>query len=100
MATLEVELVELKQRIERLESAVYQVIARRPQASSDPSIEQDGLMGWLKAEGLVRDPTPEEQRLANEWEDLSEEGKQTVQWELDHLPPGPLVSDIIIENRR
>jgi hypothetical protein len=25
--------------------------------------------------------------------------KQAIQWELDHLPPGPMASDIIIENR-
>jgi hypothetical protein len=37
---------------------------------------------------------------AQRWEALSEEEKQAIQWELDHLPPGPMASDIIIENRR
>ena len=54
----------------------------------------------LRDQGLVRDPTPEELRLAAVWDNLPKEEKQAVLWELDHLPPGPMASDIIIENRR
>ena len=69
--------------------------------SSPPGqfVTQDNLIAWLKAEGLVRDPTPEEQRLASEWQSLPDEEKQVIQRQLDCLPPGPMVSDLIIENR-
>jgi len=54
----------------------------------------------MRAQGLIREPTAEERRLGAEWRALSQEEKQAVIWELDHLPPGPMASDIIIENRR
>ena len=103
MATLELELVELKTRVERLEATVGRLAGGRhevaPPAPSEP-LDQEQILAWLKAEGLIRDPTPEERRLAAEWDALPEEEKKAVRWELDHLPPGPMASDIIIENRR
>jgi len=103
MTTLELELVELKTRIERLETQVRRLAGDRhevaPPAPGEP-LDQERLLAWLKAEGLVRDPTPEERRLAAEWDALPEEEKQAIRWELDHLPPGPMASDIVIENRR
>ncbi len=66
----------------------------------DELLNQEHLLDWLKAEGVVRDPTPEERRLAAEWEALPEEEKQAIAWELDHVPPGPMASDLILENRR
>lgn len=103
MATLELELVELKTRVGRLEAKVRQLAGDRwevaPPAPSEP-LDQEQILAWLKAEGLIRDPTPEERRLAAEWDALPEEEKKAVRWELDHLPPGPMASDIIIENRR
>ena len=103
MTTLELELVELKTRIEQLETQVRRLAGDRhevaPPAPGEP-LDQEQLLAWLKAEGLVRDPTPEERRLAAEWDALPEEEKQAIRWELDHLPPGPMASDIVIENRR
>ncbi len=102
MATIEVELTELKQRVERLESTVRQ-LAREGHVQMVPrpqSLDPVALIALLKAEGVIREPTSEELRLAAKWENLPEEEKQAVRWELDHLPPGPMASDIIIENRR
>jgi hypothetical protein len=103
MTTLELELVELKTRVERLETKVRRLAGDRhevaPPAPGQP-LDQEQLIAWLKAEGLVRDPTLEERELAAEWDAIPEEEKEAVRWELDHLPPGPMASDIIIENRR
>ncbi|MGH2594327.1 MAG: hypothetical protein ACRDGG_12520 [Anaerolineae bacterium] len=102
MTALELEVVELKKRVARLESTVRRLTGKTQPASPAPGepLDREELLTWLKAEGLIREPTPEEQRLGAEWEALPEEEKQAILWELDHLPPGPMVSDIIIENRR
>ncbi len=63
---------------------------------SDP----EQLVAWLKVEGLVRDPTPEERRLAAEWDALPEEGKQNHVRLMQSLVLDPPLSRIIIENRR
>ena len=102
MATIEMELVELKQRVERLESTVRRLTKEELPAapSTSQSLDPAILVALLKAEGIVRDPTSDEQRLAAQWENLPDEEKQAIRWELDHLPPGPMASDIVIENRR
>lgn len=103
MRTVELELLELRTRVERLEERLDRLVGARPDVPppvpEDPT-DMDQVLAWLKARGIVRDPTPEELRLAAEWEALPEEEKEAIRWELDHLPPGPLLSDIIIENRR
>ncbi|MBS1251597.1 MAG: hypothetical protein MAG451_00630 [Anaerolineales bacterium] len=77
MTTLE--LVELKARIERLEERVRRLAGDgqevEPPKPGEP-LDQEQLLAWLKAEGLVRDTTPEERRLAAEWDALPAEEKQ------------------------
>ena len=63
-------------------------------------MNRDKLLDWLKAEGVVRDPTPRERQLAAEWSALPEEERQAIRRELDHLPPGPMASDVVLGNRR
>lgn len=58
------------------------------------------LMAWLKAEGLVREPTSEEIGLAAEWDTLPEEEKQNHIRLMHRLDLEPLLSQIIIESRR
>lgn len=99
MATLEQELIELKTRVERLEAAVGRLTRDERQPLSKP-VDLQQLLTWLKLEGIVRDPTPEERRLASEWDAMPEQEKQAVRRELDHLPPGPMASDLVIEGRR
>jgi|GEM_PF-492840 len=126
MTTVELELAELKTRVERLEAALRKlqgdgnsptragvdsqrgsVVARvgesghagQPPTPGEP-MDQEQLLAWLKAEGLVVDPPPMARVHAERWRALPEEEKQAIRWELDHLPPGPMASDIIIENRR
>lgn len=102
MKMLEMEVVGLKARVEWLETQMSQLTGlvpdEVPPAPNEP-LGHEQLMAWLIAEGLIREPTPVEKQLAAEWEALSTEEKKSIRWELDHLPPGPMVSDIIIQNR-
>jgi len=66
----------------------------------DKPLDLAQILDWLKAEGLVRDPTPEERRLAAEWDALPEEGKQDHIRLMQSLVLDPPLSQIIIENRR
>lgn len=102
MTILEQELVELKTRVEWLEATVRRLVSDRHKvARSAPSesLDKKQLLAWLKAEGLIVEPPSVAQAHAKRWRALSEEEKQTIRWELDHLPPGPMASDIVIENR-
>jgi len=103
MTTLELELVELKTRVERLEATVRRLAGDRhevaPLSPGEP-LDQEQLLVWLKAEELVRDPTPEERRLAAEWDALPEEEKEAHIRFMRSLVLDPPLSQIIIENRR
>lgn len=72
------------------------VASRAGNNVSDP----EQLVAWLKAEGLVRDPTPEELGLAAEWDALPEEEKQNHIRLMHSLDLEPPLSQIIIESRR
>ena len=101
MTTLEREVLELKKRIDRLESNLRRLIEVRPVAiPAAGETDRAALAEWLKAEGLVREPMLEEASLASEWEAMSEDERQAIRHELDHVPAGQLASDIILENRR
>ena len=75
---------------------------KKPSASPVPEKPPDlaQILAWLKAEGLVRDPTSEERRLAAEWDALPEEGKPDHIRLMQSLVLDPPLSQIIIENRR
>jgi hypothetical protein len=79
MTTLEQEVGELKTRLERLEAMVHSLAGDAHKAGLPAAGEpqnQDQLLAWLKTQGLIRDPTPEEHRMAAEWDTLSEAEKQ------------------------
>lgn len=97
------ELRELKTRVERLEASVRRLTDdeyRIAQSAPDRLSDQDQLLAWLKAEGLVRDPTAEERRLATEWDALPEDEKQAHIRFMRSLALDPPLSQIILENRR
>ena len=103
MRKIELELAELRTRLERLERRVRQLAgeeAELPPPTPGVSPDPQYIIAWLRSQGLIREPTPEEQQLAAEWDALPEEEKEAIRWELDHLPPGPMASDILIENRQ
>jgi hypothetical protein len=103
MTTLEQEVGELKARLERLEAMVRSLAgdAHTPvlPAAGEPQ-NQDHLMAWLKTQGLVRDPTPEEHRMAAEWDILSEAEKQAHIHFMRRLALDPPLSRVLIEKRR
>lgn len=102
MTTLGIKLAELKVRVERLEEAVHRLQGDHKRIATPPTeglSERERLLAELEATGLIRNPLPEEMALAAEWDALPEEEKQAVIWELEHLPSGPMASDIIIEGR-
>jgi hypothetical protein len=102
MTTLEREVVELKARIENLEATVRRLAGEEHKAvlpaSGEPQ-DLEQLLAGLKAQGLVRDPTPEERRLAAEWDGLPEEEKQGHIHFIHSLALDPPLSQILIENR-
>ena len=102
MTTLEREVVEIKARVERLEALVHQLVGQVRQAvpaALDEPLDLEQLLARCKAEGVVRDPTPEERRLAGEWDALPEEEKQAHIRVMQHLVLNPPLSQIITENR-
>ena len=103
MTTLEQELVELKVRVERLEATVHRLTSDARQVAPpapDALQDQEQLLAWLRAQGLVRDPTPADRRLAAEWDALPEEEKEAHIRFMRSLVLNPLLSQIIVENRR
>jgi hypothetical protein len=96
------DLEELKARVERLETAVHRLATDErqmtPLTPNQPS-DQKQVLAWLKTEGLVRDPTLEERRLAAEWDALPEEDKQTHIRSMHNLALDPPLSQTILENR-
>lgn len=103
MATTEREVVALKERVERLEAIVHRLVGDAPQGTVSVSgkvPDQDQLLPWLKTQGLIREPTAEECRLAAEWDALPEEEKQAHIHFMHSLALDPPLSQIIIEQRR
>jgi hypothetical protein len=100
---LEEEVAALKVRIERLEATVQRLMEGASPAAdlrrrglSDPA----QLRAWLTVNGIASEPSPLEQEASERWRELPESEKQRVRAELDALSPGPMVSDIVIEQRR
>jgi hypothetical protein len=103
MSTWEQELGELKVRVAQLETTVRQLADHaQPTLSLEPGqlADQEQLLVWLKAEGLVCHPTAEEQRLAAEWDTLPEEQKQAHRRFMRSLSLDPSLSQVIADNRR
>jgi hypothetical protein len=103
MTTLEQEVGELKARLDRLEAMVRALAGGAHRAvlpaAGEPQ-NQEHLLAWLKAQGLVRDQTPEEDRVAAEWDILSEAEKQAHIHFMRSLALDPSLSRVLIENRR
>ena len=103
MTTIERELLELKIRLKRLEAQVYgttkpEMLAQPSTVDEPPDSEQ--FLTWLEAKGVIRPPTPEEHRLAAEWDTLLEDEKQAHIDFMHTLQLDSPLSQIIIQNRQ
>ena len=103
MATVEIELTELRARVAQLEQVVRELFDTRQPVlihERESLSDQEQLLPELKAEGIIRDPTPEERVLAAEWDALPEDEKQTHIRLMNSLVLTPSLSQIVIESRR
>lgn len=105
MTAVATQLRELETRVTWLERAVQNLRdAEQPEPIDQEEVEglseREQVLAELKAEGLIRDPTPEERAHAEQWRALPEDEKQAVIQAMQNLGPGPMLSDIIIQNRR
>lgn len=105
MTAVATKLMELETRVTWLERVVRELrSAERPapviQEEEGELSERERVLAELKAEGLIRDLTPQERASAAQWKALPEEEKQAVIQELRNLKLDPMLSDIIIQNRR
>lgn len=95
-------LEELEKRVEALERLVAGSRAETPTLPEDPNEWTRGdVIAYLHSRGIqLSEPTEEELALAAEWDALSEEEKQAHRDYMDSLELDPLLSQIIVENRR
>jgi len=103
MQRVELELINIRTRLEQLERQVQRLAGEEPEVTPPtPGIPPDPqrLLAWLRAQGLIREPTPEERRLAAEWDALPEEEKEAHIRLMHSLVLDPPLSQIIIDNRR
>lgn len=69
---------------------------RRDRANSEQAQQ---LIADLRSRGVFRDPLPQEIAISEAWSRLSKSEQAELQRELEQLPAGPTVSDIVIESR-
>lgn len=100
---LEEEVTALKVRLEHLEATVHRLVGSVPDVAG-PGLAQPfdpaQLRAWLRAEGMISEPTLAEQTAAERWNALPVEEQQRLRLELERPAPGPMVSDIVIDQRR
>jgi hypothetical protein len=105
MTAVATKLMELETRVTWLERVVRELRrAERPapaiQDEEEELSERERVLAELKAEGLIRDLTPQERAAAAQWEALPEEEKEAHIRFMNSLTLDPPLSQIIIENRR
>ena len=95
MTVLEVQVRELRERVERLEAR--QGWLTTGEWSAEPSMSPD--QEQLRAARVVMDPPTVLREQAAVWQALPENERQAVSRGLDNLPAGSMASDIIIDGR-
>ncbi|RLC93861.1 MAG: hypothetical protein DRI77_11475 [Chloroflexi bacterium] len=104
MAVAHARLEELEARVTWLERTVQELRGGGRMAPAREKTnglsERERLLADLKAEGLIRDLTPQEWASAERWRALPEEKKKAHIRHMNSLSLDPLLSQIIIENRR
>lgn len=107
MAVPEVQLEELVKRVEHLERGLNRLeimlerrVAPEPEVPLEELSEKERGLAALRRSGLLVDPSPYTRALAEEWRQRPKEERERIQAELRSLRLDPLLSEIIIQNRR
>ncbi len=100
---LEEEVATLRSRLERLEATVDRLLEGAPVTAAGSvaeGLDHAQLRASLTDQTVISEPSSLEQEAAGRWHALTAEEKQRVRAELDRPAAGPMVSDIVIEQRR
>jgi len=106
MTVLQESITKLEARVARLEETIKQFVNKQPEnldqvAPSQPApLTQAQISSWLASQGIIRTPTLEEEQLAAEWDELSEQAKQEHIAFMQQLRLVPPLSETILEARR
>ena len=103
MSVAEIELEQLKKRVNWLEQAVRELRGKAQALSAierETLSEREWLLAELKAQGLIRDLTPGERARAERWRKLPEAEREAHLRYMRSLVLSPPLSEIIIEGRR
>lgn len=107
MARQSEEMEQLSQRLNLLEAEMLKIhrllakkgVLQKEKADAKPATKEQDILDRLFDEGLLRNPTREELKLAEKWKKLPETEKQAVINGLINLKLDPSLSEIINLNR-
>ncbi len=105
LAKLQKEVVRLKnelaetRRILRDKGLLPSDGKRRAQRDTDPLSDQERAIQALRRAGVLRDLTPEEKKIAAQWDTLSSEEQRRVIEKLKSIKFNPPLSESIIQDR-
>lgn len=99
---LEMEVAELKTRLRRVERTLREEDESGPLLfpPQELPVNDEDLLDWLLDQGLTVAPTPDDKRLAAQWDRLPDDEKDAHVRLMHGLALVPALSEIIIENRR
>ncbi len=99
---LEMEVAELRTRLRRVEHRLREEggLGQQVFPPQDLPMNNEDLLGWLIEQGLAVAPSPDDARLAAQWERLPDEEKDAHVRLMHGLALDPALSEIIIEMRR
>ncbi len=101
MNTLEQEIRELKIRLDQLELLVERSVLGQKTSKDDlRKMTDEEIVAWLKEARHIVPPPPLAFEQRERWRTLSRQEREAIQSELDALSEGPMVSEIVIKERR
>jgi hypothetical protein len=107
MAVSGIQFKELVKRVERLEAGLHRLgvevereVAPSAEVAATERSEKERGLTALRRAGLLVNPSPYTLALARKWRKRPKEEQERIQAELRALRLDPLLSEIIIQNRR
>lgn len=99
MTALEVEVRELRERVERVETRLGRLPTEEWTIASSVPPDQEQLLSTLRAERLIVEPPVMLREHVAVWLAMPGDERQALSRGLDNVPDGPMASDIIIRGR-